>query len=153
MSETKTRWLSEREMLVWRRWLRAQTEIPAALGRALKEDSELSMQDYETLVHLTEAEDGRLRISVLADTMHWERSRLSHHLRRMALRGLVDRQECADDGRGAYVGITDEGRSALAAAAPGHLAAVRRIFLDDASDEELAVLDRFLGRVLSRTGD
>ena len=87
MAELNIEWLSEREMQVWRRWLRAQTEVPAALGRALKEDSELSMQDYETLVHLTEAEGGRLRVSVLADAMHWERSRLSHHLRRWSCAG------------------------------------------------------------------
>lgn len=140
-------------MQVWRRWLRAQTEVPAALGRALKEDSELSMQDYETLVHLTEAEGGRLRISVLADAMHWERSRLSHHLRRMVGRGLITKEECASDGRGAFVHITEQGRAALAAAAPGHLAAVRRVFFDGATDEELAVLSPFLERVLGRTGD
>ncbi|QFG69598.1 MarR family winged helix-turn-helix transcriptional regulator [Ornithinimicrobium pratense] len=153
MSESSTPWLTELEMQVWRRWLRAQTEVPAELGRALKEDSELSMQDYETLVHLTEAEDGRLRISVLADTMHWERSRLSHHLRRMVGRGLIAKEECAFDGRGAFVSITEQGRAALAAAAPGHLAAVRRVFFDGATDTELAALDTFLARVLERTGD
>lgn len=154
MSKTNTPWLTEREMLVWRRWLRAQTEVPAALGRALKEDSsELSMQDYETLVHLTEADGGRLRISVLADAMHWERSRLSHHLRRMELRQLIAKEECASDGRGAFVAVTEQGRAALAAAAPGHLAAVRRVFLDGATEEELATLSTFLGRVLERTGD
>jgi DNA-binding MarR family transcriptional regulator len=153
MSESNIRWLSEQEMQVWRRWLRAQTEVPAALGRALKEDSELSMQDYETLVHLTEAEDGRLRISVLADTMHWERSRLSHHLRRMELRQLIAKEECSSDGRGAFVGITEQGRAALAAAAPGHLAAVRRVFLDGATEEELAVLGTFLERVIARSAE
>lgn len=153
MPESRTRWLTEREMQVWRRWLRAQTEVPAALGRALHQDSELSLQDYETLVYLTEAENGRLRISVLADTMHWERSRLSHHLRRMALRGLVAKRECADDGRGAYVSITEQGRAALAAAAPGHLDAVREVFLDGATEAELDALGTFLERVLARTAE
>ncbi|WP_238154684.1 MarR family winged helix-turn-helix transcriptional regulator [Ornithinimicrobium sufpigmenti] len=153
MSESSTPWLTEREMQVWRRWLRAQTEVPAALGRALKEDSELSMQDYETLVHLVEAEGGRLRISVLADTMHWERSRLSHHLRRMVGRGLIAKEECDSDGRGAFVNITVQGRADLAAAAPGHLAAVRRVFFDGATEQELDALHTFLGRVVERTGD
>lgn len=153
MSETTTRWLNDQEMRVWRRWLRAQTEIPAALGRALGQDSTLSMQDYETLVHLVEADRGRLRISALANTMHWERSRLSHHLRRMEQRGLVGKENCSDDGRGSYVVITEEGRGALTAAAPGHLAAVRRIFLDGASEQELEVLDVFLSRVLDRAGE
>ena len=35
MSETEVPWLNEREMQVWRRWLRVQTELPAALSRRL----------------------------------------------------------------------------------------------------------------------
>lgn len=153
MAETQTPWLSEREMRVWRRWLRAQTEVPAALSRGLHADSELSLQDYETLVHLTEAEEGRTRISALADQMHWERSRLSHHLRRMAGRGLVAKEECGDDGRGSFVAVTDDGRQALAEAAPGHVQVVRDVFFAEAGAEELEVLDRFLARVLERAGE
>ena len=119
MSEELTPWLNEQEMQVWRRWLRVQTELSAALGRAMHSDSALSMQDFETLVRLSEADDGRLRISVLAEQMHWERSRLSHHLRRMSGRGLVHKEECAEDGRGAFVVITAAGQEALDRAAPG----------------------------------
>lgn len=151
MSQTRTPWLTEQEMAVWRHWLRAQTELPAAMSRGLSVDSELSLQDYETLVHLTESEEGRLRISVLADQMHWERSRLSHHLRRMAGRGLVAKEECGEDGRGAFVAVTESGRQALADAAPGHVQVVRDVFFAGATQEELRVLDRFLERVLERT--
>ncbi|GAA1165973.1 MarR family winged helix-turn-helix transcriptional regulator [Ornithinimicrobium humiphilum] len=150
MSETEVPWLNEREMAVWRRWLRVQTELPAALGRALAQDSELSLQDFETLVVLSEAPDERLRISALADQMDWERSRLSHHLRRMAARGLVAKQDCQEDGRGSFVMLTDEGRAALEAAAPGHVRAVRGIFLEGMTDDELELLGTFLSRVLER---
>lgn len=152
MSEVEINWLNEQEMKVWRRWLRAQTELPAALGRAMNREGELSMQDFETLVRLSEAEDGRLRISALAEEMHWERSRLSHHLRRMAARALVEKSTCAEDGRGSFVSITPQGLAALEEAAPGHVTAVRELFLQDASEDELEVLHRFLGRVLERTG-
>ncbi len=104
-------------MELWRAWLRVQTGLPAAMGRALHADSELSLQDFETLVRLSEAEEGRLRVSALAEQMHWERSRLSHHLRRMGGRGLVEKVECAEDGRGAFVVLTDAGREALEGAA------------------------------------
>jgi DNA-binding MarR family transcriptional regulator len=150
MSETEVPWLTEREMLVWRRWLRLQTELPAALGRDLARGSELSLQDFETLVVLSEAPDERLRISALADQMHWERSRLSHHLRRMSARGLVSKEDCKEDGRGSFVALTEQGRAALDAAAPGHVRAVRGIFLEGMSDEELSLLGRFLERVLQR---
>jgi DNA-binding MarR family transcriptional regulator len=144
-------WLDETEMDLWRTWLRVQTELPSALGRALHEDSQLSLQDFETLVRLSEAPDGGLRISALAEEMHWERSRLSHHLRRMAGRGLVEKIECAEDGRGSFVVLTDAGEQALRAAAPDHVRTVRRLFFDEMSTEERDAVQRFLGRVLERT--
>lgn len=151
MSQSETPWLNPCEMRVWRHWLRVQTELPAALGRAMHRDSELSMQDFETLVRLSEAEGGRLRISALAEQMHWERSRLSHHLRRMAGRGLITKEECPHDGRGAFVVISDAGRQALDATSPGHVRVVRETFLDGVSPEDLEVVDRFLAGVLERT--
>lgn len=146
-----TPWLDEQEMQLWRQWLRVQTELPAALGRALHEDSELSLQDFETLVRLSESDEGRLRVSALADQMHWERSRLSHHLRRMGARGLVEKVECSEDGRGAFVVLTPAGRRALDGAAPDHVRTVRRLFLEGMDAEEQQVLSRFLARVLERT--
>src|SRR5690606_42004443 len=62
--------------------------------------------------------------------LQWEKSRLSHQLARMEKRGLIERTECAEDGRGQIVGVTDAGRRAIQAAAPAHVAAVRRLFLD-----------------------
>ena len=84
MTDSDIPWLDDQEMDLWRRWLRVETELPAALGRALGQTSDLSMQDFETLVRLSESPEHRLRISALAEQMHWERSRLSHHLRTKA---------------------------------------------------------------------
>ena len=153
MSETEVPWLNDREMQVWRRWLRVETELPAALGRELHRDSGLSLQDFETLVRLSEAPEHRLRISALAEQMHWERSRLSHHLRRMSARGLVAKQDCEEDGRGSFVALTEQGGAALEAAAPGHVRTVRALFLDGMSEEELDLLGGFLERVLQRASD
>lgn len=152
MPTPQTPWLDEDEQELWRGWLRVQTQLPAALGRALHEDSELSLQDFETLVRLSESGEGRMRVSALADQMHWERSRLSHHLRRMGTRGLVEKVECAEDGRGAFVVLTEAGRSALEDAAPDHVRQVRRFFLDGMDAEERAALGRVLDRVIERTG-
>ncbi|WP_029541740.1 MarR family winged helix-turn-helix transcriptional regulator [Serinicoccus profundi] len=150
-THSPTPWLDEAEMDLWRAWLRVQTELPAAMGRALHEDSDLSLQDFETLVRLSESGEGRLRVSVLAEQMHWERSRLSHHLRRMGARGLVEKVECAEDGRGSFVVLTPAGREALDGAAPDHVRTVRQVFLDGMSEQEREALMQVLTRVLERT--
>jgi len=67
------------------------------------------MPDYEVLVHLTDNPEGWLRVSELAGLLQWERSRVSHHIKRMERRGLVERVECSVDGRGAFVWITPSG--------------------------------------------
>lgn len=143
-----TDWLTDDQQRVWRSWLKLNRELPAALGRALQAGSELSMADFEVLVNLTDVPDGRLRISELADNMNWERSRVSHQLKRMEARGLIDRAGCPDDGRGSYVGITKAGRSAIEAAAPDHVETVRRLVIDVLTEEELATLGVITDKLL-----
>src|ERR687889_736361 len=108
-----TFWLTEDEQRQWRAYLRMQAQLNAELNRQLQADSELSLADYEVLVQLTDAPDGRLRPYELQRALEWEQSRLSHHLARMQRRGLVERQECPSDARGAFVTLTGAGRSAI----------------------------------------
>jgi DNA-binding MarR family transcriptional regulator len=89
-------------------------------------------------------------VSELAAVLQWERSRLSHHVKRMERRGLVEREECADDGRGAYVVLTAAGRAALTAAAPDHVRTVRRLVFDALDDDDLCALDRITAKLLDR---
>jgi DNA-binding MarR family transcriptional regulator len=77
-----------------------------------------------------------VRILPLANALGWERSRLSHHIKRMEGRGLVEREECHDDGRGAFVVLTSTGRDAIERAAPGHVRTVRDVVFDSLTDEE-----------------
>jgi DNA-binding MarR family transcriptional regulator len=144
------RWLDADEQRAWRAYLRMQGRLTARLNRQLQADSGLSLADYEVLVHLTDREEGRLRPYELQRDLQWEQSRLSHHLTRMQRRGLVRREECADDGRGAYVVITEEGRRAITAAAPGHVETVRHLFFDGLSREQVAALERLAADVLGR---
>lgn len=143
-------WLSPEQQQVWRRWLAVQAGLPAALHRQLQEDSGLSLPDFDVLVQLTDQPDGRMRVSALAAELQWERSRLSHHVKRMEARGLVRREECDDDGRGWFVLVTDQGREAIVAAAPSHVREVRELVFEDLSAEELALLDRLTTKVLTR---
>ncbi|MEV4297659.1 MarR family winged helix-turn-helix transcriptional regulator [Microbispora rosea] len=146
------RWLDADEQRAWRAYLRMQGRLTARLNRQLQADSGLSLADYDVLVHLTDREEGRLRPYELQRDLQWEQSRLSHQLTRMQRRGLVRREECVDDGRGAYVVITEEGRRAITAAAPGHVETVRRLFFDGLTREQVAALERLAADVLDRLG-
>ena len=123
---TSVRWLNDREQRSWRALQTMQMRLEGELARQLAADSGMSYPDYVVLVALTDRVDGRLRSFELADVLGWERSRLSHHVGRMAGRGLVAKEPCNSDRRGAYVVVTDEGRDAIEAAAPGHVEAVRQ---------------------------
>lgn len=143
-------WLSARQQQVWRRWLAANAQLPAALHRELQADAGLSLPDFDVLVQLTESSGDRIRVTDLARALSWEKSRTSHHLTRMERRGLVRREQCHDDGRGAFVLLTPEGRAAIEQAAPGHVRAVRSLVFEQLTHEEVEVLDSALGKVLAR---
>ena len=106
------------------------------------------MQDYAVLVSLTDQPDGRRRPFELGRELGWEKSRLSHHLARMSGRGLVTRQKCPTDQRGWFIAITDRGRQAIEAAAPGHAATVRRLFADLLTPAQLDGLTQISDRVI-----
>ncbi|WP_298330603.1 MarR family transcriptional regulator [Haloactinopolyspora sp.] len=150
---TKTRWLTTDEQRAWRNYLRMNRVLESALARQLQSDSQLSLPDFEVLVRLTDVENGRLRVSALADALQWEKSRLSHQIARMARRGLVAREECAEDGRGAFVALTPTGRKAIESAAPAHVETVRRLFFDILTDDDIATMNAVSSRVLQRLED
>ncbi len=136
----ETRWLSAAEQDAWAGLQQMQGQLAGRLNRELAASSGLSLQDYAVLVNLSEAPEGRVRANELGRRLGWEKSRLSHHVARMAARGLVARERCPMDHRGHYVTLTPEGAGALGAAAPGHCASVRHWFVDRLSPEQLAAL-------------
>jgi DNA-binding MarR family transcriptional regulator len=144
------RWLSAHEERVWRRWLTLNARLSATLHKELQDDSGLSMPDFEVLVHLTDSPQGRIRVTDLAKALQWERSRVSHHVTRMERRRLVQRVECAEDGRGAFIVITPRGRAAIEQAAPGHVNAVRRLVFDALSDEEVNAFATIIEKALTQ---
>ena len=111
--------------------------LDGELARQLAADAGLSYPDYVVLVALTDRPEGRIRLFELAETLGWEKSRVSHQVSRMAERGLVEKQRCGTDRRGAHVVATSLGRRELAAAAPGHLETVRPHFIDRLTPEQL----------------
>jgi len=142
------RWLDEQEAQAWRRLQLMQLQLTAALSRQLAETSGLSFQDYLVLAALSDRCDGRMRAFELGRELGWEKSRLSHHISRMGERGFVTRQQCCTDRRGAFVAITEQGRKAIEAAAPGHVSVVRRRFIDLLTPAQLKTLSAIAATVL-----
>jgi DNA-binding MarR family transcriptional regulator len=131
-------WLSPSQQRAWVTYMRVQLRMNYEINRQLQRDSGLSLADYHVLNALNNAPDHTPQVTDLAAVIGWERSRLSHHLRRLCERGLARRVQSEDDRRATDAVLTEEGMSAVVAALPGHAALVRRLFFD-ALPEELVV--------------
>src|SRR6476661_5960941 len=133
------RQMTSAELAIWRSLLDTTAELRRVLGTELQETG-LSPADYQVLLALTEANGKRMRSSELARTIDWERSRLSHHLGRMEGRGLVRREDCATDSRGAEVTLTAEGERVFRRATAPHMRSIKRHFADALTPDQLAAL-------------
>ena len=153
MSTIEPLWLDDAEARAWRGYMRMRTLLHARILRDLAREAGLSGPDYDVLSNVSEAEGRRSRLGDLAARMAWSKSRLSHHITRMEQRGLVTREDCTSDGRGAFVVLTDAGWRAIQAAAPGHVASVRRHFIDLLSREQLDALAEITRTVVRRLTD
>jgi DNA-binding MarR family transcriptional regulator len=144
-----TRWLGPSEQRAWRAYLDATTLLFDALDRQLQRDSGMPLAYYEILVRLSEAEGRSLRMSELADATRSSRSRLSHAVARLEERGWLQRVDCETDKRGQLATLTDAGFAALEAAAPGHVAAVRKHLIDQLSPKQVDQLEQIGSTVLA----
>ncbi|MFJ9759508.1 MarR family winged helix-turn-helix transcriptional regulator [Streptomyces sp. NPDC101149] len=134
------RWLSPTELRAWRGLMRVSDLLSSRTARTLQREFGLSCPDYTVLAELTRVPDARMRIQELAKVLAWEKSRVSHQLGRMAGRGLVQREDCVDDRRGAFVVVTPAGHEAIREAAPRHLQDVRALFMDHLSGDQIALV-------------
>jgi DNA-binding MarR family transcriptional regulator len=148
-----SRWLTEDEQRAWRGLLRMTSQLNARMNQQLLQEYGISLPDYEVLVALSEAPEGRLRVFEVADALAWEQSRVSHQLARMQRRGLVARQDCSTDARGAFAVLTAAGRAAIEQAAPAHVEQVRQLVFDGLGHDQLAALTEITTCVLDRLAD
>ena len=148
-----TRWLTEDEQRAWRGLLRMTSQLNARANRLLLQEYGISLADYEVLVALSEAPEGQLRVFEVADALAWEQSRVSHQLARMQRRGLITREGCATDARGAFAVLTTAGRAAIERAAPAHVEQVRQLVFDELSHEQVSALTEITTRVLDRLAE
>jgi len=145
--------LSPAELAFWHAFELAHQRVMGGVEAQLQGRAKLSGQDFAVLSRLEDLGAGTLRQQRLADAMHWEKSRLSHQLSRMAARGLIERKR--ESAKSVTVRLTRSGRTALASARSAHATAVRTHLLDAVPARERAVLERVytqLSRASTRSG-
>ena len=150
MDAMEPRWLDDTEMATWLRLVALVELLPGALDSQLQRDSQLSHYEYFVLAILSEAPERTLRMSELAERTNASLARLSHVVRRLERRGLIERSPDPDDARATNARLTDQGRAAIVAAAPGHVANVREQVMDALSPEQIRQLGEIADRLLTR---
>ncbi len=140
-------WLNEDEMKCWRAFVEVSGGTIQLLDACLKRDGGVTFDDYEVLVHLSEADDRRLRMSDLSSRLLHSQSRVTQRIDRLVNRGWVVREKCTDDRRVTYAVLTDDGYEAIARAAPLHVVHVRHHLLDHVTPAELRVLTDVYNRL------
>ena len=131
----------------WRLFLRSYSTITRRLDADLIAAHGLTLRDFEVLIYLSRAPEGRMRPSDLTDMVILTRSGVTRLLAGLEEAGLVRRDTCAEDRRVIYATLTEKGLAKLNAAHPTHLRGVGELFTDRFDDEELETLRRLLGNL------
>jgi DNA-binding MarR family transcriptional regulator len=118
------------EWELWDTWMRAQRLLAQELDRGLQRDHGISKAEFSVLMTLRRAGGRHLRVGEIAESLDWEKSRVSHLLTRMENRGLVERPPGGPSGRRTGIGLTAEGRRTVENAIRGHGDNIRRHFFD-----------------------
>ena len=133
-------WLSDSEQSAWRALMLTVQLLDESLDRQLLRDANMPHTYYGILVALSEAPGESLRMSELAGRLHYSPSRMTHAIKSLERKGWTQRGQCPTDGRGQVAQLTEDGRSALADAAPGHVAEVRKRVFDRLTPEQVSEL-------------
>jgi len=136
----ETGWLTKDELAAWVRLYTVVELLPNAIDSQLRHDADLTSYEYYVLAMLSEAPDRTLRMTDLAAQTSATLPRLSHVVKRLEARGLVDRFPCPEDRRATNARLTDEGWRKILETAPGHVATVRRHVIDALTPEQLRQL-------------
>jgi len=139
--------LSEQALLPWIRLLKAHSTLTRDLNAQLVNEHGLTINDYEVMLHLSQAEGRRMRRVDLADTVLLTASGITRLLDGLERFGYVERAECASDRRVTYAVLTDPGLEKLEEAAESHLERLGELFVERYNEQELATLAELLARL------
>ncbi len=141
--------ITREQAALWESYRRMSVRLGERIGRELARGAGLSEAEFEILEALVEAGEEPVRALALRCGLEWEKSRLSHQLRRMERRGLVVREECPEDRRGAVVRVTEVGRSLARRARERYELVVRRYVVEALTEEQLEALGDIAESVLA----
>ena len=142
--------MDEEELAAWVRLAAVVELLPGILDSQLRRDAELMHFEYFVLAMLSEAPRRTLRMTALAAQTNATLPRLSHVVRRLEDRGLVERFPCPTDARATNARLTPAGWRKVRAAAPGHVDAVRHHVIDALTAEEVGQLRTITDAILQR---
>jgi DNA-binding MarR family transcriptional regulator len=145
-----TKWLTKDELAAWVRLVAVLELLPGVLDSQLRRDADLTNFEYYVLAMLSEAPNRTLRMTELAAQTNATLPRLSHVVRRLADRGLVERFPCPEDGRATNARLTTAGWRKVQASAPGHVTNVREHVIDALTPEQISQLTAITDAVLQR---
>lgn len=140
--------MSEAQTHIWISYQRMRTRLAERISRELAQNTGLSDADAEILIAVLESPQDSIRAMVLRCGLEWEKSRLSHQLKRMETRGLLVREDCFEDNRGSIVRLTEIGRELALKAKLHYEISVQRYFMDVLSEDQLAALQEITATVL-----
>ena len=136
----------------WTRLLRGHAATVRTLNAELVREHGLTINDYEALLVLANADEGRMRRVDLAQSLQLTASGVTRLLDGLEVAGLVDRAMCSVDGRVTYAVLTEAGRAKLEEASRSHVAAIEQLFAARYSERELETLGDLLSRLPQTTG-
>jgi DNA-binding MarR family transcriptional regulator len=142
--------LEPAEWDLWHNWMQAQRLLARELDRLLQRDFGISKSEFSVLVTLREAPGGRMRVGELAESLDWEKSRVSHQLTRMENRELVERFEDGAGGRRTGIALTAKGRDAAESAIAGHGENIRAYFFDTLTPAQSAAIQAWSSQMIDR---
>jgi DNA-binding MarR family transcriptional regulator len=144
------RWLDDDELAAWIRLVGVVELLPGVLDGQLRRDAGLSHFEYYVLAMLSESPGRTLRMTALAARTNATLPRLSHVVRRLEERGLIERSACPQDARATNARLTDRGWKTLRATAPGHVETVRENVIDALTPEQVGQLAEIAEAILAR---
>jgi DNA-binding MarR family transcriptional regulator len=147
MAQISTEQAIQPAVRAWTRLLRAYSSTTRLLSAELQEEHGLTLSDYEALLVLSHAEEGRLKRVELARSLMLTPSGITRLLQGLEDAGLVERASCATDLRVTYAQLTGAGREKLEAASGGHIASIQALFEEHCEPDEIVTLAEILGRL------
>ena len=135
------------DLQAWVQWLRTHAAITRQLNADLIAGHGLTINDYEVLLHLAKAPEGRSKPVDLARRVVLTPSGITRLLTGLERAGYVERVTCASDGGVSYAQLTPAGARKLREAADTHVAGIEAQFQGRFSEGELRTLSALLARL------